>query len=307
MRGVFLSYRRSDTAGHVGRINDRLAAQFGDERVFMDVGDIAPGEDFTIALERELEKADRVLVVIGDDWLTVADHGKRRLDDPSDHHRLEIERGLALGKRVIPVLVEGARMPAEAVLPPSLRPLARLQAVELRNSRWEDDVRALARALDPGSVPPPGGPGPTGRPLVLGLATVALGILGAVVYLAFKPDVPGATPPAAPTPRSSATPSVARSTSLAGTWRRENGSRWAIAVDGDGYRIDEIHNESKQAWMRGRGELRGDRFMFALDHLFGSNLRIEGNLALAPDGHTLSGTAKRLASGNEETIVLVRE
>jgi hypothetical protein len=72
MRGVFLSYRRSDTAGHVGRINDRLAAQFGDERVFMDVGDIAPGEDFTIALERELEKADTVLVVIGDDWLTVA-------------------------------------------------------------------------------------------------------------------------------------------------------------------------------------------------------------------------------------------
>ena len=271
----------------------------------MDVGDIAPGEDFTIALERELEKADTVLVVIGDDWLTVADHGKRRLDDPSDHHRLEIERGLALGKRVIPVLVEGARMPAEAVLPPSLRPLARLQAVELRNSRWEDDVGALARTLDPGSVPPPGGPGPTGRPLVLGLATVALGH----PRCGSLPGLQAGRAPheAARCSDCSATPSVARSSSLAGTWRRENGSRWAIAVDGDGYRIDEIHYESKQAWMRGRGELRGDRFTFALDHLFGSDLRIEGNLALAPDGSTLSGTAKRLPSGNEETIVLVRE
>lgn len=59
--------------------------------------------------------------------------------------------------------------------------------------------------------------------------------------------------------------------------------------------------------MRGRGELHGDRFTFALDHLFGSDLRIESSVVLAPDGRTLSGTAKRLPSGNEQTIVLVRE
>jgi hypothetical protein len=35
MPGIFISYRREDSAGHAGRLFDRLGAKFGRERVFM--------------------------------------------------------------------------------------------------------------------------------------------------------------------------------------------------------------------------------------------------------------------------------
>jgi hypothetical protein len=59
--------------------------------------------------------------------------------------------------------------------------------------------------------------------------------------------------------------------------------------------------------MRGRGDLAADRLTFSLDHLFGGNLRLEGSLVLAPDGRTLTGTAKSQPSGSEQAILLVRE
>ena len=42
MKGIFISYRREDTAGYAGRLYDRLAAHFGPDRVFMDVEGIEP-------------------------------------------------------------------------------------------------------------------------------------------------------------------------------------------------------------------------------------------------------------------------
>ena len=46
----------------------------------------------------DIEKADVVLVVIGDKWLSITDkNGKRRLLDPNDYVRLEVELSLLLG------------------------------------------------------------------------------------------------------------------------------------------------------------------------------------------------------------------
>ncbi len=94
-----------------------------------------------------------LLALIGGRWLTVTDNeGQRRLDNPEDFVRLEIEAALKRNVRVIPILVEGARLPQDHELPPSLATLARRQALELDPSRFQADVERLLRELD--SVPP---------------------------------------------------------------------------------------------------------------------------------------------------------
>jgi hypothetical protein len=148
MQGIFISYRREDSAGHAGRLFDRLRAHFGREMVFMDVEGIEAGVDFVETIEQAVGGCDVLLAVIGRGWLDCRDsQGNRRLDDPQDFIRLETAAALARKVRVIPVLVEGARLPEAESLPTELRALVRRQAVELRDSRWEDDVQALVGVL----------------------------------------------------------------------------------------------------------------------------------------------------------------
>jgi hypothetical protein len=44
--GIFVSYRRQDSAHLAGRLYDRLADRFGEGQVFMDVDTIKLGVDF---------------------------------------------------------------------------------------------------------------------------------------------------------------------------------------------------------------------------------------------------------------------
>src|SRR5689334_4873595 len=74
--------------------------------------------------------------------------GRRRLDNPDDFVRLEIEAALARDVRVIPILVEGARMPRADELPASLSKLARRQALELSPSWFDIGTERLLRTLD---------------------------------------------------------------------------------------------------------------------------------------------------------------
>lgn len=152
---VFLSYRRGDTAGHAGRLRDRLVENLGLGSVFMDVEDIPPGSYFERVLVQRIRDAESVLVVIGRDWLHASDAvGKRRLDDAQDFVRREVEMALEQNKRVIPILVGGAAMPTEADLPPSLCRLAGLNAVVLSDTHFNRDADALADVLDERVVQP---------------------------------------------------------------------------------------------------------------------------------------------------------
>ena len=95
MAEIFLSYRRDDSTSATGRLADALEAHFGDDRVFRD-REIAAGENFVEAIRRSVESATVVLVVVGRHWLDARDAaGRRRLDDPGDFVRLEIELALA--------------------------------------------------------------------------------------------------------------------------------------------------------------------------------------------------------------------
>jgi hypothetical protein len=157
---VFISYRRRETSGHAGRLYDRLAAHFGSDRVFMDLR-MEPGVDFVQQIDEAVTSCDALLSLIGAQWLDMRDsHGHRRLDDPEDFARLEVEAALARGDvRVIPVLVQDAKMPDAEALPESLAPLARRHAIELSDERWDYDVGRLIDVLDrtlgPGVAPPP--------------------------------------------------------------------------------------------------------------------------------------------------------
>ncbi len=156
MTSVFISYRRDDAAGHAGRLYDRLSTRFGADRVFIDHYDLAPGEDFPKAIEANLERADVLLAMIGPRWVDARDvQGRQRLAQADDFVRRELLAALAAGKKVIPVLIGGAKMPADADLPTELATLSRLQAWELRDARFEDDLNALLAQLPSPATPMP--------------------------------------------------------------------------------------------------------------------------------------------------------
>jgi len=192
---IVLSYRRDDTAGHVGRLTDRLCTRFGREAIFRDLDSIAPGRDFTLAIHEAIDACDAVVVVIGREWLVSArPDGQRRLDDPGDFVRVEITAALERPVQVIPVLVEGAQMPAPQDLPSALVPLAYRHALEISDSRWDYDVQRLIDVLDPLSPetltePVPVTPTrPRRRPLVLAAVASVVVATVAVAVLSFGGD-----------------------------------------------------------------------------------------------------------------------
>jgi hypothetical protein len=144
-----VSYRRTDSAGTAGRLSDSLSRHFGAGQVFRDVDSIEAGEDFEQAIGAALRAAPAVLVVIGPRWLEASPKGgPRRIDDPLDYVRREIEMALAASTLVIPVLVDGARLPAAEDLPASIRDLTKRNAAELTDPRWKEDARGLIRRLE---------------------------------------------------------------------------------------------------------------------------------------------------------------
>ncbi len=145
----FISYRRDDSAGHVGRLYDALSARFGRQRLFFDIDHIAPGQDFVQVLDDSLNRCSVLLVVIGKRWAGSGRMGSRRIDQPDDFVHLEVAAGLRRSDlRVIPVLIQGAKMPGPAALPDALKDLSRRNATELSDLRWKEDVARLISSLE---------------------------------------------------------------------------------------------------------------------------------------------------------------
>ena len=148
---IFISYRREDSAGFVRALLGPLRQRFGSDRIFKDTDNIPPGEDFVKAIRRELESCKVLLAVIGGEWMTVEDPRtkKRRLDNPNDYLRIEVATALKNEHVVvIPVLVDRAGMPTTEDLPEDLGLLARRNAIELSDSRWDTDIERLVRAIE---------------------------------------------------------------------------------------------------------------------------------------------------------------
>ena len=199
MPRLFISYRRADSKAVSGRIYDRLVTAFGKKAIFKDIDNIPPGTDFRQVLRDATAECRVMLVVIGPQWLTVTDaQGKRRLDDPDDFVRIEVESGLLRKEvTVIPLLVEGAQMPTAAQLPASLRQLTFNNAFTLHDDPlFNRDVVTLIGLLRPLMRVRN-----TSLPLIVGGVTALLLMVVAVIVLS-SPDrlntgtgTPTTTPP----------------------------------------------------------------------------------------------------------------
>jgi TIR domain len=147
-----------------GRIYDRLHAHFGADTVFMDIDAIPVGVDFREHIAAAVQQCDILLAVIGRKW-TGQTRARRRIDDPRDFVRIEIESALERDIPVVPILIDHARMPAEADLPPSLARLAYRNALDVDLGRDFHPhvarlIRGIERLFSQASLPTPPPPGP---------------------------------------------------------------------------------------------------------------------------------------------------
>lgn len=157
MAHVFISYRREDSIAYAGRLHEILADRFGQAEVFMDIAALKPGEAFPEVLVNTVTACKALIAVIGRNWLTAAEDGLRRLDDPNDFVRIEVVTALTSGATVIPVLVGGAQMPPLTSLPVDLQPLALRHALVLPDIGFRESTRALMDVLDSENYRAPGG------------------------------------------------------------------------------------------------------------------------------------------------------
>jgi hypothetical protein len=201
---IFISYRREDSGGHAGRICDRLTTRFGNARVFMDLQDIAPGQNFAQSIDDTVAACDCVVAVIGPRWLEAL---RARAQGGVDFVHHEIAAALRRNITIIPVLVAGAGMPAAADLPPALSALSYRNALEVRDERFDDDVTRLGDSIRALGVADDSEPTGTGRSkmsrVTVPLVGMVLLLAAAAAYVALRPAttvesmVPAAAPAAA--------------------------------------------------------------------------------------------------------------
>ena len=163
---IFINYRKQDSEWKTETFYKELLNHFDQNSIFKDFTTIEPGEDFTVAINRNLNKCNVFLVIIGKDWLDIKNSaGKRRLDDPVDFVRIEIATTLKRGIRVIPVLFDNIEMPLKETLPEDLQALCNRQAISVDKVSLKSDVERLAVVINKEfRSPPVGGPPPIDKP-----------------------------------------------------------------------------------------------------------------------------------------------
>lgn len=144
MSKIFICYRRNDCAWCASRINEHLVVAFGRSSVFYDAVTIEPGADFESVIGQHVGNCRVLLAVIGRRWARCL---RERAESPRDFVCVEIAQALKRGVRVIPVLIDGARLPRSRDLTADLEPLARLQAIELTPNGCELELKQLVDFL----------------------------------------------------------------------------------------------------------------------------------------------------------------
>jgi CRP-like cAMP-binding protein len=139
---IFISYRRADGANDAVRVKQRLVKEFGADCAFIDVDDISPGAVVNTQLNQQLSNCDILLAVIGPEWLDILN---RRIDAPHDPVRDEVSKALVRPTFVIPIVLDGAKMPRSEDLPEDLQKLPDRNILNLSAS--DADLDRLVKAI----------------------------------------------------------------------------------------------------------------------------------------------------------------
>ena len=145
---VFLSYRRADSQVSAGRMAQFLDAIPAVDAVFLDVDGIAPGENFETKIQDTLAQVSHVFLLIGTQWAgPIGPSGRTRVFDDDDMVRRETRLALASNARVVPILIDDARMPRPGDIPADLKTLPSINAFALRTAHYDQDMDDLLDVL----------------------------------------------------------------------------------------------------------------------------------------------------------------
>ncbi len=201
MPKLFISYRRSDSAGQAGRLADQLRHLRPQLELFFDTSTLRPGAPWQAGIDQALQQCDVMLVVVGPAWLkALPDQPLSRLHQPGDLVAHEISVALQRGIKVVPVRVGGARLPSVAELPPALQGLLAGQEADIRDTSFDRDVAALADDLFGLTGPLVGagganGPGQSGAWRRAAAAMLGLVVLGGGAWQWWRPPTGDAAAP----------------------------------------------------------------------------------------------------------------
>ena len=143
---IFISYRRGLDDDSAGRVFDRMANVFGEDKLFRDVDSSRElvGLDFHDILNQRVSDCSAFVAIIGPEWI----NGIERLKSENDFVRIEIEAALSREDiRVVPVLIGTLDMPKPDQLPESLQPLTRRGAIRLSNEGYSGAIEMLIGIL----------------------------------------------------------------------------------------------------------------------------------------------------------------
>jgi len=151
MGGIFISYRRDDVAGQVGRLFGRLAAHYGEDFVFMDVESIRPSQQFEPVIQERIKQCDLMLVAIGPRWEKEWTDSKTS----KDFVLIELEAAFAAKRSFCPMLIDRREPLDPAAMPEDFRQILDSQAIEIRHSTFDTDVDVLIAGLEKQGIRPP--------------------------------------------------------------------------------------------------------------------------------------------------------
>ncbi len=151
MGGIFISYRRDDVAGQVGRLFGRLAAHYGEDFIFMDVESIRPSQQFESVIKNRIADCDVMLLAIGSRW--EAEHTQSQAS--KDFVAMELAAALGAKRPLCPLLIDRREPPEVVGLSDEFQQILHSQMIEIRHSTFDSDVEALITGLEKQGIRPP--------------------------------------------------------------------------------------------------------------------------------------------------------
>lgn len=154
---AFISYTRADQDSAL-LLHRELKDTFGARKAWLDHENIKGGTEWMASIDEAIETCSAFIVLIGKGW--VAPEKLASMQNPDDVVRKEVERALARRADpkdnliIMPILVDGAKMPSASDLPPSMASLLAIDAPDIRGHTLHNDLKpevvpALVKSIGP--------------------------------------------------------------------------------------------------------------------------------------------------------------